>query len=534
MMSHDLCVSMLAVKEIEQVYVSLKLASIILIKVIEHMEDEMDYSRLCLKCMHEKQNANDKCEYCGFDKNSYVPKQNTISIPSILKGRYLVGIPLGIGGFGITYIAFDLEVGGVCAIKEYMPDTVAFRNGFEQNVSVSESKFDSYQFGMNRFIEEAQMLMKFSQSKYIINVFECFQENNTAYYVMEYFNGCDLRTFTNNFKNKMDFHFGLNCMCQVMCGLEELHNQGVLHRDISPDNIYISKNGYIKILDFGAARYSVTQKERNLSVIIKMGYAPLEQYGTKVSQGPWTDIYALGATFYQLFSGIQLPEATERIMGETVKDLKDYNEQIPDSFSKVIKKAIALQQNERYQSIAGMRKDLVMNLIRDNHVNDFRKATDERIEEESEIIEKSVNRERITFSEAVSVKNVFRRRIAAYMIDFIVTLVTASGLILLNMAILTSMNMLDGVGIPIIWFIAFLTPLFVTLINSALESSKWQGTLGKKITGILTVSSYGNILSIQESIKRNFIKLLGFFLLLTEKNGRYLHEIKSNSKVVCK
>lgn len=494
----------------------------------------MDYSKLCLKCMLKKQNENEKCEHCGFDKNNYSSKQNAIAAPSILKGRYLIGIPLGIGGFGITYIAFDLEVGGVCAIKEYMPDTIAFRKGVEESVSVSESKMDSYHFGMNRFIEEARMLMKFSQSKNIINVFECFEENNTAYYVMEYFNGCDLRTFTDNFKNKMDFQFGLSCMRQVMSGLEELHNKDVIHRDISPDNIYISQNGYIKILDFGAARYSMKQKESNLSVILKMGYAPLEQYSTKITQGPWTDVYALGATFYQLFSGIQLPEATERTMGETVKALKDCNEQIPDYFSKVIEKAIALQKNERYQSIAEMRNDLVTKPVQKGNAAVSKQEIAEAAGKGSEITEKSSDKNSIVSSEMINKKNIFGRRIAAYMIDLILSIIAAFVLIFSCKAMLASMYMLDGVGVPIIWSITFLIPLLLTLLNSALESSKLQGTPGKKIVGIKTINSCGSTLSSQESIKRNFLKLLGFFLLLTEKNGLYLHEIKSNSKVICK
>lgn len=481
----------------------------------------MDYSKLCLKCMHERQN--EKCEYCGFDFNDYILKPNAIAAPSVLKGRYLLGIPLGIGGFGITYIALDLKVGGVCAVKEYMPDTVSFRNGIEQSVSISESKLDGYRYGLNRFIEEAQMLMKFSKSKNIINVFDCFEENNTAYYVMEYLNGCDLRTFTNDFKIKMDFEFGLQCMQQVMNGLEELHSKDVIHRDISPDNIYITKTGDVKILDFGAARYSLTQKERNLSVILKMSYAPLEQYSTKIAQGPWTDIYALGSTFYHLFSGVQLPEATERTLGENVKYLKDYNQLIPDYFCKVISKAISLQANERYHSIAEMRADLQIS----------------QNQQYKESIHQKVNAGKVDFnsvdlSNTLVSKNIFGRRIIAYIIDLILSILIAFGFILLIGVVLEVMDMLDEVGFPIIIAILFSTPIVLALLNSALESSKLKGTIGKRIIGIQTINIYGGILSSKDSIKRNFLKLLGVILLLTEKNGLFLHEIKSNSKVVGK
>lgn len=519
----------------------------------------MDYNKLCMKCMHEKEN--EICEFCGFDPSGYKPEANVIPPPSVLYGRYLLGLPLGKGGFGVTYIAYDLKIGGICAIKEYLPETVSFRKDSDQQVSVSESKLEDYRYGMGRFLEEARMLMQFSKSKNIINVMDCFEENNTAYYVMEYLKGQDLRTYTGGFRTKLDTAYGIRCMLQVMDGLEELHGQNIIHRDISPDNIYITHMGEVKLLDFGAARYSISQQNRNLSVILKMGYAPPEQYGTKIQQGPWTDIYALGATFYHLFSGIALPEATDRTMGAQVLNLRQANPAVPELLSQVIHKAVALNINERFRSIQEMKNVMAalsvqnagaagaMNTGRGaaavQATNRSRSATgvgggvmlaDAPVKVSAEIRSgKRLQPPVISGAPPAGIAgNLFGARLAAYVIDMIISMVIGFGFIVLVAVMLESMNMLDGVGVPIMWSILIFTPLLLALMNSTMECSGWRGTIGKRITGIRTVTVDGTTLTSSASIKRNFIKLLGVLLLLTEKNGIYLHDRKAGSKIVKK
>lgn len=519
-------------------------------------EVDMDYNKLCIKCMHEKEN--EECEYCGFGISGYKPEANVIPAPSVLNGRYLLGLPLGKGGFGVTYIAYDLIIGGICAIKEYLPETVSYRKDCEQQVSVSESKLEDYRYGLMRFTEEARMLMKFSKSRNIISILDCFEENNTAYYVMEYLQGQDLRTYTNGFRTKLDIGFGLKCLFQVMDGLEEIHSQNIIHRDISPDNIYITHTGDIKLLDFGAARYSISQNNRNLSVILKMGYAPPEQYGTKIQQGPWTDIYALGATFYHLFSGIDLPEATDRTMGEQVLNLRQANHMVPEILSQVIHKAVSLSINERFHSIQEIRNALagLTSLNSNNEVTEnsgrgvkaqetYRRnnsteggsavmLAESPVKLSAEV--KSGNRiQSPVISRAPMAKmqnNLFGARLVAYLIDLVLSVVLGILFVLLVGVMLASMNMLDGVGQPIMWAILIFTPLLLSLMNSTLECSRWKGTIGKRITGIRTVAIDGSTLNSSASIKRNFIKLLGIMLLLTEKNGMYLHDRKAHSKVV--
>lgn len=511
----------------------------------------MDYNKLCMKCMHEKEN--EICEFCGFDPSGYKPEANVIPPPSVVFGRYLLGLPLGKGGFGVTYIAYDLKVGGICAIKEYLPETVSFRKDNDQQVSISESKLEDYRYGMGRFIEEARMLMQFSKSKNIINVMDCFEENNTAYYVMEYLKGQDLRTYTGGFRTKLDTVYGIRCMLQVMDGLEELHRQNIIHRDISPDNIYITHTGEVKLLDFGAARYSISQQNRNLSVILKMGYAPPEQYGTKIQQGPWTDIYALGATFYHLFSGITLPEATDRTMGAQVLNLRQANPMVPEILSQVIHKAVTLNINERFQSIREMKNVLValaaQNTGAAGTVNTAR-GTAAAQEANKSLSAAGVGcavmladapakvsgeiRSSGRIQPSVIPGNLFGARVAAYVIDMVISVIIGSGFIVLVAAMLENMNMLDGVGVPIMGSILIFTPLLLALMNSTLECSGWRGTVGKRITGIRTVAMDGTMLTSSASIKRNFIKLLGVLLLLTEKNGVYLHDRKAGSKIVKK
>jgi serine/threonine protein kinase len=480
--------------------------------------------------MREKNNQ--ICENCGFDPASYRPEANVANVPSVLNGRYLVGLPLGKGGFGITYIAYDLKIGGICAIKEYLPDMVSFRAAGEQNISVSESRLEDYRYGLGRFIEEARMLMKFSKSRNIINVFDCFEENNTAYYVMEYLKGHDLRTHADGFRKRLDPQFGLKCMLQVMDGLEELHRQDIIHRDISPDNIYITHTSEIKLLDFGAARYSMTQQNRQLSVILKMGYAPPEQYGSKIQQGPWTDIYALGATFYHLFSGEPLPEATDRTMGEPVADLRQVNPSVPEVLSHIIHKAVSLNTSERFRSIAEMRT--VLSGLYNT------KPVETETAENISIAETAVSCEKSNFEPGIepgmdsksdqTKDNLIGLRISACAIDLMIPALIFIALFSLGAA-LDDMGLLYGSGRPILLTVMFSSPILFLLANINLECSKWMGTVGKRITGLRTMALDGSTLSPTASIKRNLLKFLGVLLLLTEKNGTYLHDRLAGSRV---
>ena len=317
----------------------------------------MNYNNLCFKCFTEKPRADMPCPKCGYVHTPTASNSNCLPPGTLLHGRYIVGVPLGVGGFGITYKSLDTQVGGICAVKEYMPANCALRIGGSKKVEVSEQNLEKYNKIMKRFVEEAELVKKFHHPN-VITISDSFFENNTAYYVMEYCDGIDLRKYTNGFKTRLTYEQGLNLLGQIMNGLEYIHAKGILHRDIAPDNIYVTRNNTVKILDFGSARGEMDQLNRELSVIIKAGYAPLEQYGGRGKQGPYTDIYALGATFYHLFTGKAPLESTQRVAGDSMEPLSLLRPDLPNNMKYCIEKCLALTKADRIQNIAEMRSIL--------------------------------------------------------------------------------------------------------------------------------------------------------------------------------
>lgn len=273
---------------------------------------------------------------------------------SVLAGKYVVGKVLGKGGFGVTYLCYDLQRKQKVAIKEYFPESVVSRNTGENAVHiVSDDKRDAFTEGAKKFYEEAQTVSKFNSNPNIIHVYEFFYENNTAYFVMEYLDGIDLKRYTRNNGGKLAPENAVSIISKVVNALTVVHAEGVLHRDISPDNIFVCKNGDVKLIDFGAARFVLSEVSQSLSVILKRGFAPLEQYNKKGNQGPWTDIYALGATFYFLLTGKIVDDVMSRIDDEAL----DFDG-IPRELRYILARMLAVKTQDRYQSTYDLTVDL--------------------------------------------------------------------------------------------------------------------------------------------------------------------------------
>lgn len=226
---------------------------------------------------------------------------------------YCVEEVLGHGGFGITYKArHETLKNQVVAIKEYLPNDLSIRDeGGAVYPKSSGSDEEHYQWGLARFIQEAQTLANFNHRN-IIRILTFFKENNTAYLVMEYENGKNLKTMYSEFKGQIHEQTLLNTVVlPLLYGLKVMHDENVLHRDIKPENIYVRNDSSPVLLDFGSARQSVSGKSRSLSAIVTPGFAPWEQYSTKGRQGPWTDIYSFGAVLYWLIGGTPV-DASDR------------------------------------------------------------------------------------------------------------------------------------------------------------------------------------------------------------------------------
>ena len=314
----------------------------------------MKIENLCINCMREMKSQTGVCEYCGFDERKYDFPQHHMRPFTILAGKYLIGTAIGEGGFGITYIGMDLELEARVAIKEYYPQGAAARDSRTNDGTVrsySENTRTFFEEGREKFINEARTIAKFRELPEIVGVIEFFRENQTAYIVMEYLEGQTLKQYLKANGGKISADELLRMMKPLISSLGKIHSQGLIHRDISPDNIMLMKDGSIKILDFGGARDFISQNGKSLSVMVKHGYAPEEQYRSRGDQGPWTDVYALCATMYRCITGKIPPEALDRLYEDELKPISFFNVDCPKYIEEAINKGLSVRKDGRYQSM---------------------------------------------------------------------------------------------------------------------------------------------------------------------------------------
>lgn len=266
----------------------------------------------CFGCMTEYEKDYRSCPYCGYKADTRPDSPLHMRPGSDLLGRYIVGKAIGYGGFGVTYIGWDTTLQQRVAIKEYLPSEFATRSIGQTDVTVfGGNKAQQFADGMAKFVDEAKRLAQFQGENGIVRVYDSFEANNTAYIIMEYLNGETLTAYLNR-EGKIPIDQAIEMLSPVIQSLEAVHKAGIIHRDIAPDNIMLTRDGQVKLIDFGAARYATTSHSRSLTVIIKPGYSPEEQYRSRGDQGPHTDVYALGAVLYRMITGVTPPDALER------------------------------------------------------------------------------------------------------------------------------------------------------------------------------------------------------------------------------
>ncbi|MDR1571431.1 MAG: protein kinase [Clostridiales Family XIII bacterium] len=292
-----------------------------------------------------------KCGKCGYIAIQLQQSDTALPPGVTLGGRYVAGRVLGIGGFGVTYIAKDLQSGAIRAIKEYFPSALAARAHGGQ---VEASRADSgraFDHGLKVFDNEAALLGEFLGEQRIVQVYGQFSENGTSYFVMEYLDGLSVRALSKNMGGAVPLDFAYEILNSTAEALRCVHGRGLLHRDVSPENIFLTKDGRIKLIDFGATRYFVGEMSKSLSIILKPGFAPPEQYSSKGNQGPWTDVYALAATFYSIVSGKRLPEAPDRLSGKQLPRLDELAPAAGPRLAEALDAALRLDYRERFQSV---------------------------------------------------------------------------------------------------------------------------------------------------------------------------------------
>lgn len=295
-----------------------------------------------------------RCTCCGFRRQE--EKQNPMRLPelSFLGNRYLIGRILGNGGFGITYKAFDVLNQCICAVKEFVPIGVVARREDRFQITVtSKSNLEDFEHGKRRFMEEAEVLKKLTDVPEVVQIMDYFLLNNTAYFVMEYIEGATLKQLMKEYGGRIPLANAMSMVWRAGLALDQVHRRaGIFHRDISPDNIMVTADDRVKLIDFGNAKHIIGKRSQTLSVILKHGYAPPEQYSSTSSQGSYTDVYSLAVTFYFIVTGMMVPNAPDRFGGEEYRPLLEVCPQAGAQVSEAVDRALVLNSKNRTSSAA--------------------------------------------------------------------------------------------------------------------------------------------------------------------------------------
>lgn len=311
----------------------------------------MNLEKLCRNCMLGTIESG-VCSKCGKPAGAEQSRP-AYALPSgmVLCRQYFLGRVLGSGGFGITYLAWDMKNRRRVAIKELFPNMDMTRTAHSASVQVVSGQEGYVEHIRQRFLEEAQALYAFSEVPDIMDVYHLFRENGTAYYAMEYLEGTDLKTFLKK-NGRMTWEQISVYVRMILSALCALHARNLIHRDISPDNIFLTVQGKAKLIDFGSLR--CYNNGMGLTTILKQNFAPYEQYQSNGKQGPWTDIYALCVTIYYALSGVLPPKAPERILEDSTAPLRQLAPGTPEHVSRAVTKGMAVSAGERFQSAGAL------------------------------------------------------------------------------------------------------------------------------------------------------------------------------------
>ena len=310
----------------------------------------MQFNR-CLGCMEEIQGY--PCPYCGFDPQKTPASNYVLPSGTVLAGHYVVGRVLGQGGFGITYIGYDLNLERKVAIKEYFPSgqvsrfstmgtSLVWRDG-EQAEALQVS-------GMDSFLREARKMAKMEDIPEVVRVRESFRENNTAYIVMDYIEGKTLLSVLKE-KGPMSWEQAKDIFLPAISAMEQVHREGLVHRDLSPDNLMLTAKG-VRILDLGAAKDLSSGNGASSAQVAKSGFSPFEQYTQRGASGPWSDVYAMAATIYYTLTGVIPPNANDRVEEDTLDWKLLTKKNVPANVISALQKAMNITAKGRTQSMA--------------------------------------------------------------------------------------------------------------------------------------------------------------------------------------
>lgn len=316
-----------------------------------------EIGKLCLRCMRVSDDMG-ICPYCGKEKSGQLTWSKALAPGTVLNNKILIGNILGKGGYGITYIGYDMLLEYRVAVKEFFPDEMVDRSEDGKTVLVlDEVNSEEYQRETTAYLREARILAEFSKFPGIVAIKDLFYENNTGYLIMEFLESGNLRKYIDKKGGWLGVQEALDLMEPVINILGKLHKSGLIHRDISPDNIMMDEDGQVKLIDFGGSKkLGVSSQQVFLG---KWGFAPLEQMLSKISeQGPWTDIYGICATLYCMMTGDVPQSSYERNEKDELIDISQYTISIDKKVAAAIMKGLSMEAADRQQSIDELYKGL--------------------------------------------------------------------------------------------------------------------------------------------------------------------------------
>ena len=311
----------------------------------------------CNYCFKEYNIELTICPHCGYAED-ITSEARYLEKGVILINRYLIGAVIGAGGFGITYAVWDKVLEQRVAIKEFLPGEFSARMPGMTKVTVyGGEKTEQFEAGKEKFLEESKRLAKVQKIPGIVQIYNSFQENGTAYIVMEYLEGETLEERLKR-ENKIAEKEALEIIRPVLQTLGIVHEQGILHRDIAPNNIFLTKEGEVKVLDFGAARGATGTHSKSLMVLYKEGYTAEEQYRSRGDQGPWTDVYTCAATLYRMLTGKVPPSAMERRRKDMLKKPSKVGVNVSRGIDVAIMNAMNVDVKHRTKNVDDFLKEL--------------------------------------------------------------------------------------------------------------------------------------------------------------------------------
>lgn len=322
----------------------------------------MSQTKVCMSCW-QGTIVGGVCTSC-HRKASTERRPDALPPLSKLNMRYSVGEVLGNGGFGITYSVWDNKMQRRVALKEFYPRQDVYRGSDSVTVVTKPGQENIYYEMFKRFESEAKLLQLMNGEEGNIQIYDLFYANNTVYYAMEFLEGGDLKSYIKS-HGPMSWDVLGPMMYQLLFSLDSLHRKNLIHRDIKPDNLFLTKENRIRLIDFGSVR--TFQGNESFTVCVTHHFAPWEQYETNGNQGPWTDVYALSVTLYMLLSGKLPPKAPERKAGAKVIPLKTHCPHLPQEVCAAIEKGMSVRIEDRYPSAREFRKALFPHMSGGSH-----------------------------------------------------------------------------------------------------------------------------------------------------------------------